>query len=947
MESFLGEQNTSNGELLKMELKIVALAVLLTFTTTSASPLINQRISTYSENVADYRLPTSVEPLHYIIKLEPLLGENEPTTFKGSVEILVRISEETDNITLHYYDMKITSFEVKKEGNDTPISVYEDYDIDTHFYTLYVNDSTQKLEINETYIITLKYEGNHRDDMYGFYRSYYKTESGDKVWLATTQFQPTHARRAFPCFDEPALKATFDIRIKRTSTRRAISNMPRIEDNDPTWDKFEETKNMSSYLIAFVVSDFAYAENTARNFKIWARKDAIKEGQAKYSLDVGPPILHAMEEFLLGEKYQLPKMDEVAVPDFSAGAMENWGLVTYRERLILHSSSFTNAESKQRIATVIAHEFAHQWFGDLVSPEWWNYLWLNEGFATYFESFATAMVEKDWRMREQFVVRDVHSSLAFDGLATSHPMTQPVGSPNSIRSIFDSISYEKAGSVIRMMEHFLTDIIFKRGLQAYLTERQYDYANEDHLYTAMDNEFRATESILYRNVAEVMHTWTRQAGFPLLTVTSDANNLILKQERFFLQQSEGADKSKWIIPLTYTVQDGSFTDTSPKQWMTDYSMKIERPTTGDKWYIFNVQEVGFYRVNYDEDNWNKLIDYLHSDNYEKIHPVNRAQLLDDALTLARAGGLEYETALRLTQYLKKESDYIPWYSALNALSFLNLRLSGDDSYPKFKDFVLDLISKIYHELEFEEWDTDSHVKKLHRGLILQWACDLDQDHCIATARQKFSAIESGGATIPADLQSVVYCTAVRKGGKSEWQRLWKKYVNSNHATEQTLILSALGCTIEEDLINEYLTMSIDPNSEIRRQDAASVFSSVYSNANGFKLALNFLQKNYDSIQTFYGTGVSSIVTGIASRITTKEQLDEFEAFVKDSDLGAANDAAERAIESATENLKWMDNYGPKIRKWLESISSKATSLSFSYVLCIASVISATYSQIRC
>ncbi|PSN39002.1 Aminopeptidase N [Blattella germanica] len=888
----------------------IAATLIIVIVSTCATPV--------DIKTVEYRLPANVIPLHYDIKLTPLLESDQsgPKTFEGEVEITISVLENTQTVTLHYNDMEIHNVIIEDVNNNEINTQSLLYDQTTHFLVIQRMD-TDYFESGSEYLIKINYTGNHRDDMYGFYRSHYKVSNGIR-WIATTQFQPTHARRAFPCFDEPALKANFTIHVKKEDGRHTLTNMPlRTDIVDDEWEHFETTPKMSSYLIAIIVSDFNWVGD--EKYKIWARQEAMN--QTHYSFSIAEKTINAMEKLLKGSKYTMPKMDEVAVPDFSAGAMENWGLCTYRERLILYDESAANAAHKQSIATVVAHEFAHQWFGDLVGPEWWKYLWLNEGFATYYESFATDLVETTWRLKEQFVVTDVQSSFGFDSLESTHPMTQDVTSPDSIRSIFDTISYAKAGSVIRMMEHFVTTEVFQEGLKNYVEERNHNYANEDHLYAEIDKVFQASNPSSYENVTEVMHTWTRQAGFPLLTVTSAENNLLsLTQNRFIMKRTPTTRvDSVWSIPLTYVVQDGDFSDTSTKQWMKESSMTMDKPSESGKWHIFNVQETGYYRVNYDDENWNLLIEYLATNDFEKIHSVNRAQLLDDALNLARGGVISYDTALSITRYLSQETDYIPWYSALTGLSYLKLRLTGTSIESNFKEYVLKLIAGVYNDLGFE--DNGDHVTKLHRSMILQWACELDHDHCIQAAHEKFNAAMSkdSASAIPADLQSVTYCTVVRHGTEIQWNNLWEKYVNSNYATEQTIILTALGCTTNQTLINNYLEKSITPDADIRRQDSASVFSSVYTNPAGVELALNFLVDRFKDIQDYYGGGgygVTNIINALASRISTTDQLEKFKNFVTNTDLGPAAAAAQRAIETAEENLQWTEHYLGTIGEWL-------------------------------
>nr|CAD7396258.1 unnamed protein product [Timema cristinae] len=850
-----------------------------------------------------YRLPTTISPVNYVIRLTPHLEEDR-FNFDGEVTITINVAEYTNQIVLHASDMVVDTAATQVTHSDGTVQTISSHETNElrETYTITLVDS---LVVGQQYNVYIKFLGNLRDDMYGFYRSYYTVGGADSSerlyglspvrWLASTQFESTYARRAFPCFDEPALKATFQINIGRSSTYTSVSNMKieRTDTSDPNlvWDIYQTTPVMSTYLLAFLVSDFEKTENDAQDTSVWHRADAAS--QASYSIGVSRPLIDAMVTFT-GVTFELEKMDQAAIPDFSAGAMENWGLVTYRyslilvirtfsdrERLILFDETVSTSADKQGIATTIAHEFAHQWFGNLVSPRWWSYAWLNEGFATYFEWFITAEVEKDWRIEDQFVIKEVQVALAADCLESSHPMTNLVNSPADISSIFDSISYAKAGSVIRMMSHFLSTSIFKAGLNTYLNTHHHNTAEASDLFTALHTTFLTVNPSSEISVIDVMNTWTTQMGYPVITVNRNydtGRTAKVKQERFLLTTS--ADSSddhdyKWWIPLTFTTNASKdFTTTQTQIWLKASENEIDLTdiAANDDWVIFNKQQIGFYRVNYDDTNWNLIISHLNSDQFTDIHVLNRAQLLDDSLSLARAGILDYTTALNITKYLSREDDYIPWYSAFTAFSFLDARLIGvEEEYQLFKKIA-----------------SPSNV------------------------------------TIPADVSSVVYCTALREGGEEEWTFLKAQYDSSNVGTEQVLLLTALGCSTGTQIITNYLDLSISAESGIRKQDASRVFSAVYANPSGVDIAFQFLTENYQKISEFYGGlgTIGSILKGIAARISTQEQLIKLQSFVAENEaaLGDAVTASKQAIETAQANLDWVASNRAALVTWLREQS---------------------------
>ncbi|XP_012262215.2 aminopeptidase N-like [Athalia rosae] len=884
-----------------------------------------------------YRLPNNTRPTHYEIELIPYIVERN-FTFDGAVTIDVTVEEATSTIVLHANKLEIFDDEVRINGNGVNyVGVNSTYNSTLHFYTIVLPRDLQPGD----YSIYVRYTGILPNDMYGFYRSYYYTSSGEIRWLATTQFEATYARQAFPCFDEPAFKAKFTISIAHWPNQTAIANSATLNvsapDNDiegRVWTKFETTPLMSSYLVAFVVSDFGYQANSDESFKVWAREEALNT--TTYAVRVGEKILEYLSWYTkINFTRAFQKMDQIAIPDFSAGAMENWGLVTYRERLLLYKDGVATSRNKQNIATVIAHEFAHQWFGNLVSPAWWKYTWLNEAFATYFELAGTAPVEPTWELENQFTVDNYQPALLTDSLDTSHPISDDVYTPSQVAAIFDTITYSKGGSLLRMLETILSTATFRNGLNRYLEKMAFGAATPDDLWEALELEKTENGSSLHPffKVKTIMDTWTTQKGYPLVTVIRNYTTATqeITQERFLLKGRGSSNDTKsyrWWIPLTYATQDrlNWFDDPTPVDWMRaqDESVFISgfSPLS---WIIFNVQQAGFYRVNYDETNWGLIADYLQTEAWSKIHVLNRAQLIDDALNLARAKYLNYKVALPITRYLTRETHYSPWTSAFTGFNHLNTMLASSEAYQDFKDYVLSLVAPIHEALGFEERPEDTHTQKLLRLNANSWACKMGSLSCQNKAEELlleyYADPNPTDSTISPDLKAWVYCEGLRKANVSVWNFLWKRYLSTDFSGEQTLILSSLGCSQNEEILNNYLALSISPNSTIRSQDTYSIFSSVYtSSPSNVDVAFDFLAKNYEAISEFYGgmNRIGSILNGLASRVVSTKQLDKLRAFVleHEGNLGDAASSALQAMEVAEENLSWLASCEVDIGDWL-------------------------------
>ncbi|XP_050293862.1 aminopeptidase Ey-like [Anthonomus grandis grandis] len=876
----------------------------------------------------DIRLTTDIVPDTYWISLIPFIQEGN-FTFIGEETILINVTTDSTSITMHADTLTIDATRVSNLNNES-ISV-RDVRFNTEKEFLII-DLDGILQAGQQYYVYLKFKGILNNMLKGFYRSSY-VENNVTRWIAATQFQATDARKAFPCFDEPSFKAKFQINLARMRNMTAISNMPKVNTSENVeglpeyvFDHFEESLPMSTYLVAFVVSDF---KNISRDrVSVWARPSALS--QARFALEVAPLILKHYEEFFQ-IPYPLPKIDMVAIPDFSAGAMENWGLITYSESVLLYQKGVSSTVSKQRIAHVIAHELAHQWFGNLVTPVWWEDLWLNEGFATYVEFLGSNSVNPKWKDLELFVVNELQVSLDLDALKTSHPISVKVGHPNEINDIFDSISYSKGAAIIRMMQDYLGESVFSSGLKQYLHKRMYKNAEQDDLWQSMTEQSQ-NKSVLPENVTvkEIMDTWTLQTGYPVIIAERQANkvDLNLRQERYFLNNENSQnDETLWWVPIT--IMDSM--KNKNRLWLKkERSIIVQDAVREDlPWYLVNFRQSGYYRVNYDDRNWNALISQLLGNGHILIEPRNRAQMIDDALNLAYVGYLDYGIALNVTLYLVNEREFVPWKAAIQNFKFLHSMFSRSASFDKYKRYLLSLLKDHYLELTFKEKPDDEPTRVLSRMEIVEYACELGLKECVLQAIQLFqnwrnSANPDKENVINPDLREVVYCTAIRDGGQDEWDFAWNRYLNTNVASDKEILLNALSCSKEIWILSRFLEWSITDNSAIRKHDTARVFASIAENPVGRDLAYKFLKVNWSRIREYLGSTsmfMSSIISYTTNNFNTEEEVNDFKSFFEKrrDEFGIALRTAQQSIEQAEANIKWMKQYFHIVRKWLEDV----------------------------
>uniref|UniRef100_A0A4W5R3V4 Aminopeptidase n=1 Tax=Hucho hucho TaxID=62062 RepID=A0A4W5R3V4_9TELE len=835
------------------------------------------------------RLPGNLIPERYDIVLQPRLytvmnnATNQSLIFTGNSTVYFRCVEKTKTIFLHS-KQNVTDVTVKDCDNKKTINVENTilYNNESNFLEIRLEAVLQE---DGNYSLFTAFEGELLDDLAGFYMSSYKKETSTKD-DTKTQMQPTDARKVFPCFDEPAMKAKFEVTIIHRFGTHALAN-GKIDIDGESWEvtRFQTTKKMSTYLLAFTVSDF----------------DFIGSKHERVDIKVSYGYVQLMQYKITSF---ISTLDQIALPDFSAGAMENWGLVTYRETALLYEEGVSSTSNKEWIATVIAHELAHQWFGNLVTMTWWNDLWLNEGFATYISYMGVDHIEPKWNIKDLIVLNDIQTVFQVDSLASSHPLSSradDVQTPSDITELFDSITYSKGAAVLRMLADYLKDKVFMDGLKEYLQAFQYSNAVHKDLWEYLQKAVNKNGGHI--KVAEVMETWTMQMGYPVITINTTTGDI--SQEHFLLIQPSDYKQNVTLMFCIYSTERKS-------------AFKAE----DGKWVLANIDCMGYFRVNYDPENWDRLLSQLET-NIHEIPLINRGQLIDDAFNLARAKRINVTLALRTTKYLRNDTEYIPWESALRNLDYFILMFDRSEVYGPMQ--VSTQIQILYIKAPC------NHRNLYNQINAISVACSNDIEDCQKLAKKLFDNWMTNETSNPIqpNLKATIYCQAIAAGGEKEWEFAWGKFQNATLASEKDKLRFALSCTRKIWLLNRYLEYTLNPD-KIRKMDSVSTINYIARNVAGQAIAWNFVRANWNYISSEYGGGIMSfgrLIEGVTQRFSTDFELQELRQFQSDyneEELGSASRALEQAIERTQANIKWVKENKQTVLEWFRRESSESS-----------------------
>ena len=825
-----------------------------------------------------YRLGDNVIPIRYKLWFEP----NASTLrFKGIADITVKVAKPTNEFVLNSKELQITKASVTSRGISSTAAI-----------KLYEKHQRLMLSIPKRIggecTIHVEFVGMHTDRMAGFYASRYNDGKEQKVML-TTHFEANDARSAFPCFDEPSMKAVYDVSMTIDNALSGISNMPIAEERSIGGGKklvvFQTTPKMSSYLLYMGVGEFEFVKGNAGKLPVRVITTPGKKQLSALALEYAITIIQMADRYF-GIKYPLPKMDLIAVPDFAAGAMENWGAVTFRESYLLGDKEKTSLQGKQHIAETIAHEFTHQWFGDMVTMKWWDDLWLNESFATIKGYEFTDEITKMWKSIDQFYGRRVSGAFDADELMATHPINIEVKSADDANSIFDGISYDKGSTVLYMLEDFVGKKVFKDGLRRYLKRHKYSNATKHDLWRALQ-EASASNGVKLP-IVETIKEWIEEPGYPVISIGKKDGGYALQQKRFLLSGAHA--KGRWNIPIVYFdgKKEGRFLMKGKSYFLKSSA----------EWVKVNYRQTGLFRVIYDS---------------ETLEGIGRA-IEKGILTNRDAWGIENDLFVmtRSGQYpLKKYLDFVGKYlmdvgypsaSELSGhLNWLHLMLHNTSLSKDVEALSVKFHKHILDRVGWRSRNGDNPENSLLRPIAISALGILGDKETLSESNRIFNAFVDKGKWIPSDIKGPIYGNAVRSGNpKCTDKLLLSLYQKRDLPEDKNKALAALGVAPGESKARKALGISL--SKEVRIQDAYILHVMVSSNAEGNGVVWEWTKKNwkrlmdtYDSVTLMMPHFVEDM--SFVSDASTLNDIKRF--FSKKSNM---RDDIKRAVAKTTEKI---------------------------------------------
>ncbi|KAH9909190.1 peptidase family M1-domain-containing protein [Xylariomycetidae sp. FL2044] len=851
-------------------------------------------------------LPTNVIPTHYDVTLEP---DFQKFTFDGTVLIDFDVKEETKSVSLHTLELDIHSANIKSGDSVVSSSSAVTYDASKQVSKIDFSSSvpTGKMQLE------VKFTGQLNDVMAGFYRSTYKKPDGSEGLLATTQMEANDCRRAFPCFDEPMHKAKFTVTLIADKHLTCLSNMDIASETEVASGKkavkFNTTPLMSTYLVAFIIGELNYIET--KNFRVPIRVYAppssdIEHG--RFSLELAAQTL-AYYEKIFGAEFPLPKMDMVAIPDFAAGAMENWGLITYRVVDLMLDEKASGAAMKERVAEVVQHELAHQWFGNLVTMDWWEGLWLNEGFATLMSWLSCNHFYPEWKVWESYVTDNLQSALSLDSLRSSHPIEVPVKRASEVDQIFDAISYSKGSCVLRMISTYLGEETFLEGVRRYIKKHAYGNTQTEDLWAAL-------EDASGKPVKEIMSIWTKNVGYPVVQVTENEkdNSIHVKQNRFLRTGDTKPEEDKVLYPvfLGLRTKDGVDESLTLSEREGNYKLKDL------DFFKLNANHTSIYRTSYSDERLEKL-GKAAKDGLLSVE--DRAGMIADVGALATSGYQKTTGVLNLLKGFDTEESFVVWSEIITRVVSVQSAWIFEDQAVKdgLEAFVRDLISEKAHKLGWTFSDKDGHIEQQFKAMLFGAAGIAGDKKIIAAAKEMFGKYMAGDkSAVHPNIRGSVFGMALKYGGKDEYDAILNFYRHSTNSDERNTALRSLGRARDPALIQQTLDLAL--SGDVKSQDIYLPAAGLKSHAEGTEALFTWLTNSWPEIHKRLSGNppiLGSMITICTSGFARPEQLEKVESFFADKDTKTFDQSLAQSKDAIRSKISWLQRDREDVAAWVK------------------------------
>ena len=805
------------------------------------------------DRAQEYRLPKNVTPRRYEIKLTPDL---KAFTFAGEETIDVIVNEATAEVVLNALELEIDKVSATRGGKSLEARIeLEGPRERAHFkFPSALETGDWKLHIN--------FRGILNDKLHGFYRSQYSDAAGKSHTAATTQFESTDARRAFPCWDEPELKASYKVTLVIDEGLAAFSNGGVASERSLGGGKkeivFKETIKMSTYLVAFIVGEFVATAAVDAGTPLRIVHVPGKDNLTDFAKQIGVFSLKYFADYY-GLPYPGDKLDLLAIPDFASGAMENLGAITFRETALLADEKSASRAELERVADVVSHENAHMWFGDLVTMKWWNGIWLNEAFATFMEMLAVDAWKPHWKRWDSFSVSRA-AAMAIDALRSTRPIEFTVHSPEECRAMFDILTYEKGAAVLRMLEQFLRPEVFRDGIRRYLKKHQFANTETSDLWDAL-------EEASHEPARKMMDTWIFQPGFPIVDVeaSADGRSLKVSQRRFFYLPE--ANEQLWHVPLMVRAKTDKGVATH-RMLLTSREATLELPGKLE-WALANEGGHGFYRVHYSP----ALLAGL-TKNLGELKPIERFGLVSDTWAATVAGVGPLSEFIKMARLFSAETDINVWRALLGAFSYLDM-VAEEGDRPAIAAAVRAIAGPGFARMGWEAKPGESELDRQLRGLFIGALGTLGDDPEIQkTAQKTFARFEDNPASADRDLVTPLVNILSHTGDAKRYEEFKAKFRAPRTPQEEQRYLFSLAGFRDRDLLAKTMQMTID--GQVRTQNAPYLMHSLLLNTHCRYEAWDFIKRNWGQmIEKYPDSALPRMCEAIVALLDREDEVKQF------------------------------------------------------------------------